>query len=74
MQPFKFADDGPSVAPGHTACVNATAILRNPAGYADPHEFDGRRFLAERNGGLKTSKFTDVSADFPLWGFGGAAW
>lgn len=59
--------------------------MQDSTRYRDPQKFDGFRF-ARANAQLqqhqqcadvpdrKESKFTDASLDWPIWGFGNAAW
>jgi len=76
LKPFTFSNGGPHVPEGQIACLPAAEILTNPAKYPNPQQFDGLRFL-KPSANVQTeesdSKLTDVSKDFPVWGFGSKA-
>lgn len=72
LQPFIFKD-GTSLMPNEVACVPLQAILRDPNIYSNPLEFDAFRFVDEI-ANTNTQKFTDSSAQFPLWGLGRRTW
>lgn len=66
LQTFQFTD-GPMVPAGTVTCISSYDALHDMATYAEPDKFDGRRFMAK-------SKLTDISENFPVWGFGSLAW
>lgn len=75
LRAHTFANGGPHVPAGHTACVSAWDILHDETKYPYAETFDGFRFVkpkiktgldAQENKMLGT-KFTDASKDFPIW-------
>lgn len=53
-------------------CVPAYDILHDASIYSDPQTFDGGRFLPKSQG-VHQERFTKVSHDFPMWGYGSLA-
>lgn len=85
VQPYTFSDSV-HVPVGNRVCVPGGAILRDPALYPDPEEFNGFRFVhahgqrehraedGEHKSSRGSSQFTETSTSFPLWGVGKRAW
>ncbi|KAL9121511.1 MAG: hypothetical protein Q9187_001931 [Circinaria calcarea] len=75
LKPFTFSGGGPHVPVGKMACVSSYDLMHDEAHHPDASIFDGRRFASSKATlGTKRSKFTDVSAHFPVWGYGSLAW
>ena len=72
LQPFRFSD-GTSLSVGDVACLPLQAIMRDSSNYPDSMRFDAFRFV-NKNGAGNTSRFTDTSSTYPLWGLGKRAW
>ncbi|OTA05428.1 hypothetical protein A9Z42_0061040 [Trichoderma parareesei] len=82
--PYTFSD-GSYLNRGDWACVPQRAMMQDSTRYTDANRFDGFRF-ARQNAllrqqrqsadvpGQKESNLTDASPDWPIWGFGNAAW
>jgi cytochrome P450 len=70
--PYDFADGTIKVPQGATVCVPAYDMLHDPSRYPHPEEFNGARFLP-KDGSKQEAKFTQVSHDFPMWGYGSLA-
>ena len=69
---FKFSD-GTTLLPGDVVCAPLQAILRDPSYYTDSMRFDGYRFVDAASKG-NSSRFTDSSPAFLLWGLGKHSW
>ncbi|KAL4947594.1 cytochrome P450 [Aspergillus filifer] len=69
---YTFSSGSPSVRAGSILCVPLYGVARNGRIYPDPEQFDGKRFL---NGRCKDTsrKFTDVSENHLIWGYGSLA-
>ena len=72
LQPFVFSDGTP-LFEGDVACVPLQAIMRDPVYYQDSSRFDGFRFV-NKDGHGNSSRFTDTSFKYPLWGLGKRGW
>lgn len=84
LQPFVLSG-GWKVDVGKWVCTPAQAMMKDPAKYAAPQEFDGFRFVDSKlleNLGISKSQisqagevtqFTDV-VDWQFWGSGRMAW
>ncbi|KAI9845652.1 MAG: hypothetical protein M1837_004626 [Sclerophora amabilis] len=80
LAPFTFSQ-GPSVPTGDWACLPQQAIWRDPQYFPNPQQFDPSRFARNTtetgDGGNgespTTSKLTDVSETWLLWGYGRTA-
>lgn len=68
LRPFTFSHGGPHVKKGALACVSLHDAMQDEETYGNPKCFNGRRFLNT------TSRFTEVSEKYPIWGFGSLAW
>lgn len=77
--------DGAVVRKGDWVCIPQRAMMRDPSRYANPEDFDGRRFARANQeilGGqstdlvpdTKTSTVTTTSTEWPIWGLGNTAW
>jgi cytochrome P450 len=73
MQPFTFKD-GTHIPAEDWVCVPQRPLLRDPAIYSAPDVFNPYRFMSRNTENQKSSKFTDLSPDFPIWGLGKQAW
>lgn len=80
LQPFTFKD-GLHVPKGDVLCVPMNAILRDETIYPKSDEFMAWRFLqpidptkADQDPLQTTSRFTDSTFAYPLWGLGGHVW
>ncbi|KAL2793385.1 cytochrome P450 [Aspergillus keveii] len=76
-----------SIPAGSTVCVSSYNILHNPSIYPDPESFDGRRFIQPEHeqkhlqdrgpdsssGGCNRNRYTEVSEENLLWGYGSLA-
>ena len=49
LQPFTFSKGGPHIAVGEIACVSAWDIMHNEEKYPAAHQFDGHRFINNKN-------------------------
>ena len=82
LRPYTFSDGGPHVPIGNIVCVPQYSILRDETNYPRATAFDGFRFMSatlpSSNAGSKptqrTSRFTDVTETYPVWGYGSWAW
>lgn len=77
LKPFTFSNGGPHVPLGSVACVSSWDILHDPSKYPNPYDFNPKRFEhADSPDGnhARRDKFTNISDDFPMWGFGTRAW
>jgi cytochrome P450 len=72
VQPYVFRD-GTHVTAGDVVCVPLRAIMCDEKNFPNAMTFDGFRFMTEDGTGV-TSKLTDESARFPLWGLGRRSW
>ncbi|MCJ1312323.1 hypothetical protein MMC25_005997 [Agyrium rufum] len=73
LKPFTFSNGGPHVPEGSVACVSSWDTLHNPLKYQNPDSFTPDRFRqteAQEGNKRHLSKSTEVSEDFPVWGFG----
>jgi cytochrome P450 len=70
LSDYTFSAGAPFIPAGSTVCVSSYDVLHDQRTYPRPNEFDGRRFAVSR----ESSRFTDVSERFPIWGFGSLAW
>ena len=74
MAPFVFSD-GTHIPAGNTVCVPQQAMMQDPKNYANPLEFQGFRFVTQRDGVVtSTSRLSHPSPQFPFWGSVGRAW
>lgn len=74
MAPFVFSD-GTYVPAGNTVCVPQQAVMQDPKVYNNPLEFQGFRFVTQRDGvNTSTSRLSHPSQHFPFWGAVGRAW
>ncbi|CAD6591006.1 MAG: hypothetical protein ASARMPREDX12_004887 [Alectoria sarmentosa] len=68
MTPFVFSD-GTHVPAGNTVCIPQQAMMLDPENYANPLEFQGFRFVTQRDGVVtSTSRLSHPSPLFPFWG------
>jgi hypothetical protein len=72
VKPYTFMDRSVTVPQGTTICVPAYDILHDEKIYPKPDNFDGERFLPRLQ--ETQSRFTTVSHQFPMWGYGSLAW
>lgn len=74
MTPFVFSD-GTHVPAGNTVCIPQQAMMLDPENYANPLEFQGFRFVTQRDGVVtSTSRLSHPSPLFPFWGSVGRSW
>ncbi|RDL38407.1 uncharacterized protein BP5553_02747 [Venustampulla echinocandica] len=66
MSPFTFAD-GTYVPKHNWICVPHTPLMTLPNAYSNPETFQGFRFV-DTEGNRSTSRFWDMSREFPFWG------
>jgi cytochrome P450 len=71
--PYDFSDGSLHISQGATLGVPAFEMLRDPAKYTNPNEFDAARFVP-KDPNEQQERFTKVSYDFPTWGYGSLAW
>ena len=82
LKPFTFSNGGPHVPVGNVACVPQTPILLDEMNYPNSTEFNGFRFMPKHattaipssKVGKETSRFTDVTHTYPVWGYGSWSW
>ncbi|KAI9875331.1 MAG: hypothetical protein M1830_008602 [Pleopsidium flavum] len=84
LQPYRFSDGGPHIPVGAVACVPVRAIMSDEANYQNATAFDGFRFTSAAavaavgatlsvNPVTASSRLTDVSPKYLLWGYGSDA-
>ena len=67
--------DGVRVPRGNWVMAAQQEIMRDPANYPDPENFDPYRFVTLEDGILKsTSRFSHPSSNFLFWGSVARAW
>ncbi|KAF2874573.1 cytochrome P450 [Massariosphaeria phaeospora] len=72
VEAYTFTDGSVTVPRGATICVPAGDILHDAQIYAQPDQFEGTRFLPKSTQS-RPSRFTDVSHEYPMWGYGSLA-
>ncbi|KAI9650538.1 hypothetical protein NHQ30_000554 [Ciborinia camelliae] len=74
MSNFTFLD-GTYVPKDNWICVPHEPLMKLPEVYSKPHEFDGFRFVDEGSCGTRsTTRFWDMSREFPFWGNPKTGW
>jgi cytochrome P450 len=73
LKDYTFTSGSPHIPAGSIACVSSYDLMHDPNDYHSPDTFSPFRFIDKKHGG-STSKFTDVSEKFPVWGYGSLAW
>lgn len=73
MKDYTFSDGNLHIPAGETVCVSSYNASHNPDTYPDPETFDGRRFV-DGNHKDTTKKYSDVSEQYLIWGYGSLAW
>jgi cytochrome P450 len=73
LSDYSFNDGSTHVPAGRIACVSSYNLMHDPKSYYSPDTFDPLRFI-EKTTNKSLSKFTDVSENFPVWGYGSLAW
>ncbi|EHA25427.1 hypothetical protein ASPNIDRAFT_42216 [Aspergillus niger ATCC 1015] len=73
LKDYSFSSAPLSIAAGSILCVSSYDVARNEHIYPDPEQFDGGRFLTGRCKDT-SRKFTDVSENHLIWGYGSLAW
>jgi cytochrome P450 len=70
---YIFSVDSQFIPAGSTVCVSSYEASHDPVTFPDPERFNGRRFVD----GLSkdhTSRYSDVSENYLIWGYGSLAW
>lgn len=81
IAPFIFSD-GFKVAVGDWLCIPQQAMMLDSHNYNNPQTFDGFRFVTEISRDNKqsysehktSSRFTDASSTWLIWGSGKTVW
>jgi cytochrome P450 len=73
LEDYTFSDGYARIPAGATICVDSYAVSHNPQVYPAPETFDARRFTNGQSHD-QTNRFTDVSENYLIWGFGSLAW
>ena len=79
LSPFTFKD-GLHIPAGTWVCAPSRAMMRDPAYYNDPAEFDGFRFIDKTSMEKPSvpiasiSRYTDTEPKFLFWSHGRRAW
>ncbi|KAI4214045.1 MAG: hypothetical protein LQ351_003449 [Letrouitia transgressa] len=81
LQPYLFAKGSPRVQQDEIICVSSYELMRNEQFFPEPERFDGLRFVKDLEasaaaGGkgagnpMRGTSVTDVSKEYPVWGYG----
>lgn len=85
LQPYLFAKGSPRVQQDEIICVSSYELMRNEQFFPEPERFDGLRFVKDLEasaaaGGkgagnpMRGTSVTDVSKEYPVWGYGSHFW
>ena len=83
LKPYTFANGDYHVPLGQIACAPAWELMHIEAKYSNADSFDGLRFVKQvgstivsksKDESMLGTTFTDVSQDFPIWGYGSKVW
>ncbi|EED20038.1 cytochrome P450, putative [Talaromyces stipitatus ATCC 10500] len=72
LEDYTFSDGYTKVPAGAVVCVDSYAASHNPRIYPRPETFDAGRFTNGQSHD-QTNRFTDVSENYLIWGFGSLA-
>lgn len=85
LQPYAFTKGSPHVQKDEITCVSSYELMRDEQFFPESERFDGLRFVKDLKisaaaGGkgfgnpMRGTSVTDVSKEYPVWGYGSHFW
>ncbi|KAL8745382.1 MAG: hypothetical protein Q9190_002461 [Brigantiaea leucoxantha] len=83
LKPYTFSKGAPHIQRDEVICVSSYDLMHDAQKYPRPSDFDGLRFVKNMpstldykasDSPMRGTPVTEVSKDFPIWGYGSNVW